>query len=104
MDPEYREAMLEAVRNDGMQLTYATEEIKADPEVVIEVVRQNGLALYHASRELKSSCQAVCAAVKQHPGVFCLANVDMRGDWGMVLCGMSRLGFYVAVCHAGAPS
>ena len=45
MDPESREAMLEAVRNDGMQLMCATEEIKADLEVVIEAVRQNGLAL-----------------------------------------------------------
>ena len=49
-----REEMLEAVRNDGNALEYASDTLKADREVVLEAVKQNGYALEYASEELQN--------------------------------------------------
>ena len=40
-----RKAVLEAVKEDGLALDYASEDLKADREIVLAAVKQNGLAL-----------------------------------------------------------
>ena len=61
-----REVVMEAVKQDGCALEYASEELKADKQVVIEAVKRNGYALVYASEELKADKEVVIEAVKQH--------------------------------------
>ena len=49
------EIVLEAVKNDGYALEYASEELKADTEIVLAAVKNNGMALEYASKKLKAS-------------------------------------------------
>ena len=49
-----REELLEAVRNDGLVLEYASDTLKADREVVLEAVRNFGSTLKFASEELQN--------------------------------------------------
>eukprot|EP00972_Heterocapsa_arctica_P010646 1562545-Heterocapsa_arctica.AAC.1 len=44
--------VLEAVKQDGLALRFASAELKGDREVVMEAVKQSGLALRFASQEL----------------------------------------------------
>ena len=50
-----RQRLLEGVRQNGMDLQYASLELKNDPGIVLEAVRQNGMALQHASPELQNN-------------------------------------------------
>ena len=47
------------VNNDGRVLAFASEALRADPEVVIEAVERNGEALQFASEELKADKEVV---------------------------------------------
>jgi hypothetical protein len=49
-----KEALLAAVAQNGIALTYASAELKNDKEVVLAAVAQNGRALRYASAELKN--------------------------------------------------
>eukprot|EP00971_Amphidinium_carterae_P086558 1712887-Amphidinium_carterae.1 len=55
---------MEAVRQNGHALKYATEKLRGDREVVMHAFRQNGLALWcatrHASRQNARTCPDVC--------------------------------------------
>ena len=46
--------MLEAMKQDGNALMYASKKLKADKDVVLEAVKQTWLALRYASEELKA--------------------------------------------------
>ena len=92
MATDDREVVLEAVRQNGMHLGYATEGLSADPEVVVEAVRQNGMALQFADDELKRSHWVVSQAVRQNPMAFRYAAEDLRADRGMVLDAVVRSG------------
>jgi len=48
-----REFVLEAVKQDGRALGYASEELRTDREVVLEAMK-NGGSLYEASKELSN--------------------------------------------------
>ena len=45
---------------------YASEELKADKQVVLEAVKQHGDALRFASEELKADKEVVVEAMKQN--------------------------------------
>ena len=47
-----REDVLEAVKNDGYALYFATEEQKADREIVLAAVGSKGDTLFSASKEM----------------------------------------------------
>ena len=49
-----KKIVLEAVKQNGDALQYASEELKNDKEVVLEAVKRNRLALQYASKELKN--------------------------------------------------
>jgi len=42
------------VKQDGLALEYASENLKADREIVLAAVQQNGLALEYAPEELQA--------------------------------------------------
>ena len=45
-----QEVVLEAVKQNGMALKYASDDLKADPAVVLEAVKQNIIALKYDSK------------------------------------------------------
>jgi hypothetical protein len=49
-----------------MRLQYASDDLKADKEVVLAAVTQNGNALQYASEDLKADKEVVLAAVTQN--------------------------------------
>ena len=51
--------MLEAVKQNGYALEYASAALKDDREIVLEAVKQNGLALYSASAALQRDREIV---------------------------------------------
>ena len=58
-----KESLLEALKQDGWAfadaLRFASEELRADKEVVLEVVKQDGRALQFASEELRADKEIV---------------------------------------------
>jgi len=49
-----KEEVLEAVKQNGLALEYASKELQNDRDVVLAAVKQCGEALRYASDELKS--------------------------------------------------
>ena len=60
-----RDEVLEAVKQDGNALKFASDELKGDRVVVMEAVKQNGWALEYAAEELRGDREVVLEAVKQ---------------------------------------
>jgi hypothetical protein len=58
--------VLTAVKQNGMALRYASQEMQNDQAVVSEAVKQNGLALEYASRAMQSSETIIIEAMKQN--------------------------------------
>jgi hypothetical protein len=50
-----KEVVLEAVKKNGDDLGYASEELRNDFDVVLEAVKKNGIALGYASDRLKKN-------------------------------------------------
>ena len=57
--------VLEAVKKQGMNLEYASEEMKRDREVCLAAVAQNVGAIEYASKEMKNDREVCLAAVAQ---------------------------------------
>ena len=64
-----KEEVLEAVKQDGYALEYASEELRGDREVVLAAVKQNGRALEQASFKLQFE-MAECWQDAIKKGVF----------------------------------
>ena len=50
-----KEEVLEAFRDEGLNLEYASERLRADKEVLLAAISQNINALKYASEELKNN-------------------------------------------------
>ncbi|WP_064581203.1 DUF4116 domain-containing protein [Streptobacillus moniliformis] len=50
-----KDFVLEAVKNNGWALEYASKELKNDKEAVMAAVKQNGDALQFASERLRNN-------------------------------------------------
>ena len=61
-------------------MEHASDEFKADKEVVLVAVAQNGNALEHASDELKADKEVVLAAVTQRGNALSYASDELKGD------------------------
>ena len=86
-----REIVMEAVKQDGRALEYATEDLKNDREIVMEAVKQNGYALYHASAELKGDRKIVMEAVKKHGYALKYASEELKNDPEIVMASEAQL-------------
>merc|ERR1712185_885967 len=80
-----REIVLESVKQHGLALQYASAELKGDREIVMAAVKQNGLALMHASAELKGDREIVMEAVKQDGCALEYASAELKGDREIVM-------------------
>ena len=73
-----KQVVLEAVKQDGCSLLFASEELKADKQVVLEAVKQDGRALRFASQELKADKEVILEAVKQDGESLEYASPSLR--------------------------
>ena len=60
-----KEIILEAVKQNGNALKYASEDLRNDIDIVLEAVKENGVALVYASNNLKNNREIVLEAVKE---------------------------------------
>ena len=60
-----KEIVLEAVKNHGYALEYASERLRDETEVVLEAVKNYGDALYYTSVELRKD-KDILAIVNEH--------------------------------------
>ena len=63
-----------------MALQYASEDLRADAEVVAAAVSQNGLALQFASGNLKNNKEIVKAAIQNNYFAVGFASAELRAD------------------------
>ena len=75
---DYKDVVLVAVRQNGMALKYASDELKNDFEVVFEAVGQNGYALMYASEELKNNRNIVLNAIDNNPMSIYFASEELK--------------------------
>ncbi|CAE7692290.1 unnamed protein product [Symbiodinium sp. CCMP2456] len=87
-----KQVVLATVRQTGIALQCASEEMCADREVVVEAVRQNGLALEFACEKLRADRELVRTACCQDGLALALASSDLRGDREVVLEAVRRQG------------
>mmetsp|Transcript_23030 Transcript_23030/g.42424 ORF Transcript_23030/g.42424 Transcript_23030/m.42424 type:complete len:221 (-) Transcript_23030:84-746(-) len=88
-----RATVLSDVAEDGDNLQYASDELRADQEVVLKAVAQTGTAMAFASMELRSSRDFMLTAMKTSPAALEFASKDLLQDSGFVL----------EALHAGYP-
>ena len=88
-----RGRVLEAVKQDGRFLQYASAQLRSDREVVLEAVKQHGLALEHACVELRSDRAVVLEAVMQNGQALEAASEELKSDFGVVREAVMQNGF-----------
>ena len=76
---------LEAVKNDGQALYYASEELRNDKEVVLQAVKTYGRALEFASNELKNDRQIVLESVKNNGLSLKYASEQLKNDREIIM-------------------
>jgi lambda repressor-like predicted transcriptional regulator len=80
-----KEIVMAAVEQNGNALEHASEELKADKEIVMAAVKENGYVLRDASEELKADKEIVMAAVEQNGDAFDYASEALKADKEIVL-------------------
>ena len=88
-----REVVLAAVMKDGRAFKYALENLRADREFVLTAVQQNGLALEDASPALKADRDVVLAAVKRNGLALEFASEELKGDKDVVTAAVQQYGY-----------
>mmetsp|Transcript_4855 Transcript_4855/g.11558 ORF Transcript_4855/g.11558 Transcript_4855/m.11558 type:complete len:347 (-) Transcript_4855:187-1227(-) len=78
-------AMLKRVRGNGLALGKASDELRADPEVVMEAVKQTGYALQFASLELRGNEDIVIEAVKKNGHALRYASMGLNANKRVVM-------------------
>lgn len=73
-----REVVLEAVRTDGRSLRSASKELRANREVVLEAVQHYGWSIEYASDELRADKELLLHSVKDDPDNIAFASKDLR--------------------------
>jgi len=84
-----REIVLAAVRQSCWALEYASKDLRADREIVLAAVQQSGRALEYASKDLRADREIVLAALQQS-GWFRYASKDLRADRNIVLAAVQQ--------------
>ena len=89
---ESKQHMLTTMKQKGWRLFFASDELRADREVVLAAVTQYGFALGFASKTLQADREVVLAAVTQCGDVLQLAPDDLNADREIVLAAMTQCG------------
>ncbi len=80
MDWNNKQMVLEAVKQEGLALLNASNELQNNKEVVLEAVKQEGMALEYASDELQNNKEIVIEAVKKDSLVLFFASERLQDD------------------------
>jgi hypothetical protein len=75
-----REIVMAAVSIDGFSLVYASEELRADREIVMTAVSNDGRALKYVSEELQADREVVLTAVSNDGGALQYASPELRAE------------------------
>jgi serine/threonine protein kinase/uncharacterized membrane protein YqjE len=87
-----KEVVLQAVKKDGRALKFASKELQNDKEVVLQAVKQNGNALEFASKELRKDKEVVLQAVKKDEMALNYAPKELQNDKDFVLQAVKQNG------------
>ncbi len=87
-----RNSVLEAVKCNGQNLLYASENLKNDYEIVYEAIQNDGFSFKYASRELKSNKDIVLIAVQKRGYALQYVSSDLKEDKQVVLAAVSSWG------------
>jgi len=79
-----RDIMENAVRQNGLALRYASEDLKKNFSLVLNAVRQNGRAIRYADDSLKNNIDIVRAAVNQDGTALEFASDELRANESIV--------------------
>jgi len=90
-----REIVLAAVSRTGGALKYASVELRSDREFVLEAVARchSGAALFQATPAFRDDEELVLAAVAQNPSALKFASERLRRDRAFLLRAMRRNGY-----------
>jgi lambda repressor-like predicted transcriptional regulator len=94
-----KRSALIAVKQDGMELRYVSNELKKDREVVLAAVKENGLALEYASDELKNDREVVLAAVEENGWAIEYASDELKNDREVVLAAVKKNGWTIGYAN-----
>mmetsp|Transcript_17178 Transcript_17178/g.65569 ORF Transcript_17178/g.65569 Transcript_17178/m.65569 type:complete len:254 (-) Transcript_17178:222-983(-) len=94
-DPSF---VAERVQRDGMELQFASEEVKGAKEVVLQAVARHGSSLYYAAAALKDDEDVVLAAVGQNGLSLCYASARLKAQKAVVDAAIANDGR--AIYHA----
>ena len=81
----YREIMMEAVKQNGLALKDASAALKCDTEIVMAAVKQKWIALIYASAELQGDREIVLVTVKKQGVAISFASAALKGDRQIVM-------------------
>lgn len=76
MDWNNKQAVLEAVKQDGRALEFASDGLKNDKEIVLESIQQDGKNIAYASNELRADKELALTAVQQN--ICALVDIDAK--------------------------
>ena len=75
-----KEIVMAAVKEKGNALMHASEALKADKAIILAAVKENGNAFDYASEELKADKEIVMAAVKENRSALRYASDELQND------------------------
>lgn len=84
--------MSRMVKENGLYLELASDDIRANRTVVLNAVKNNGYALEFASTELKADIEVVMEAIKNCAGALEYASENLKGDEEVVLEAVKKEG------------
>ena len=72
--------ILESCKNYGQGLYYASQDLRADREVVKSAVENKGIIIKYASKELRNDKELATIAVKQNKQAYHFISEDLKQD------------------------
>lgn len=88
--PNYRNFILETVRNNRLIVPFINKPLFDDPEIMFEAVNHQGAALKYASDDLKQNKQFILKCVKANGRSLQFASDDLRRDRDIVLAAVKE--------------
>ena len=95
-----RQVILEAVKQNGCALGYASEKLRNDPDVVMAAVEQYGCALKYASEELKNELKIVLKAIKNDEDALEWVSQELMDQFSAELVHYSSISTWINFEHA----
>ena len=89
----HKTLVLAAVKNNGLDVKYASAKMRDDRDVMMQAVRQNGLALRYASSRLKDDRKLVQMAVTNNSSALQFAGARSRDDTAVVRIAVQRTNY-----------